>query len=105
MNRGERQVIAEKISSTVRVLELLGFEYEVSGPKNIRSKGNKSPRIVRVKLEDKYPLWVFNSSSGSTWANETNGKPIPQIKSIEDLYVYLKERQSKVKNQSSKKNR
>lgn len=102
MNRDQRQVIAEKISSTVRVLELLGFEYEVSGPKRIRSKGNTSPRIVHVKVEDKHRLWVGNSSSGATWANETNGRPIPQIKSIEDLYEYLKERQSKLKNQGSK---
>ena len=105
MNRGQRQVIAEKISSTVRVLELLGFEYEVSGPKNIRLKGNTSPRIVHVKVEDSQRLWVGNSPGGLTFAFETDGKPIPQIKSIEDLYEYLKERQSKSKNQGSKKNR
>lgn len=45
MNKAQRQVIAEKISSTVRVLELLGLSYEVRAPKNKREKGNSSPRV------------------------------------------------------------
>jgi hypothetical protein len=33
MNAGNRQVIAEKIASTVRVLELLGFhDYQLCAP-------------------------------------------------------------------------
>lgn len=34
MNGKQRQVIAEKVSSTVRALELLEFDYLVNGPKN-----------------------------------------------------------------------
>jgi hypothetical protein len=102
MHTGQRQVIAEKISSTVRVLELLEFEYEVSGPRNERSKENKSPRVVRVNVGEKHRLWVGNSASGKTWAFEPNGKPIPQIKSIEDLYDYLKEKRGKMKKSSIK---
>jgi len=91
MNRVQRQVIAEKISSTVRVLELLGFEYTVDDPKNIRQKGNKSPRVVNVDVGEKYPLRIYNSMRGSTWANEPDGTAIKEIKSIEDLYIYLKD--------------
>jgi len=46
MNKGQRQIIAEKVASTVRVLELLAFNYEVSAPKNKREKGNRSPRVI-----------------------------------------------------------
>lgn len=69
MNKGQQQIIAEKIGSTVRVLELLGFDYEITNPKRIRARGNKSPRIVRVHVGEKKPLWVFNSAEGYTWAN------------------------------------
>ena len=89
MNKAQRQIIAEKVSSTVRVLELLGFDYKVSAPKNKREKGNKSPRVVYVDVGKSQPLRIYNSSSGHTWANEPNGKPIAQVKSIEDLYAYL----------------
>lgn len=90
MNRSQRQVIAEKISSTVRVLELLGFDYEVAKPRNERRNGNRSPRVVYVDVGDRRPLRVYNSASGSTWANSPNGTPIPEVKSIEDLFSYLR---------------
>lgn len=94
MNRGERQVIAEKISSTVRVLELLGFEYEVSAPRNERKKGNRSPRVVYVDLGDG-SMRVYNSVAGYTWANAPDGSPISEVKSAEDLYAYLSRRANK----------
>jgi len=89
MNRGQRQIIAEKISSTVRVLELLGFDYQVSGPKNKREKGNKSPRVIYVNVGKSQALRIYNSAGGYTWANEPNGKPIAAVGSVEDLYEYL----------------
>jgi hypothetical protein len=89
MNREQRQIIAEKISSTVRVLELLGFEYQVSGPKNKREKGNKSPRVVYVNVGAANPLRIYNSVDGHTWANRPDGKPIAEVGSVEDLYGYL----------------
>ncbi len=63
MNISQRQVIAKKISSTVRILELLGFEYTVNDPKNIREKGNKSPRVVNVDVGEKTPLRIYNSKN------------------------------------------
>lgn len=93
MNKGQRQIIAEKVSSTVRVLELLGFDYRVSAPKNKREKGNKSPRVIYVEVGETHPLRIYNSMTGNTWANQPNGKPIAEIGSIEDLYDYLYERQ------------
>lgn len=89
MNKGQRQIIAEKISSTVRVLELLGFEYQVSGPKKRREKGNKSPRVIYVDVGKTQRLRIYNSAGGHTWANEPNGKPIAAVGSVEDLYEYL----------------
>jgi hypothetical protein len=91
MNRGQRQIIAEKVGSTVRVLELLEFNYEVCAPKNKREKGNRSPRVVHVDIGKSQPLRIYNSLGGNTWANEPNGKPIPRVKSIESLYNYLSE--------------
>jgi hypothetical protein len=93
MNSGERQIIAEKVSSTVRVLELLGLDYSVSAPRNVRRKGNRSPRVINVWLGGGKPLRVYNGVGGHTWANEPSGKPIPLIGSVEELYQYLKERQ------------
>lgn len=89
MNIGQRQVIAEKVASTVRVLELLGLEYEVKAPRNKREKGNRSPRVVHVKLKDAPWLRIYNGVNGFTWANRADGKPIPGIGSIEDLYAFL----------------
>jgi hypothetical protein len=88
INKGQRQIIAEKISSTVRVLELLELEYEVSGPKQKREKGNRSPRVVYLKgaLE---PLSIYNSASGYTWVTGPDGKNIPGVKTVEALYAYL----------------
>ena len=52
MNNGQRQVVAEKVSSTVRVLELLGFDYAVLPPKNKRKEVTPSDscesRWVRI---------------------------------------------------------
>jgi hypothetical protein len=89
MNKGQRQIIAEKVASTVRVLELLAFNYEVSAPKNKREKGNRSPRVIYVDVGKSQRLKVYNSVGGNTWANEPNGNPIPEAKSIESLYNYL----------------
>jgi hypothetical protein len=68
MNRAQRQVIAEKISSTVRVLELLGFEYTVPDPRHERVGGNRSPRVIHVDVGEKTRLRVYNGVSGGTWA-------------------------------------
>lgn len=90
MNRGQRQVIAEKVGSTIRVLELLQFEdYGVRAPKNKREKGNKSPRVVWVKVGKSKPMTIYNSTRGHTWANLPNGQPVPGVHSIEELYTYL----------------
>ncbi len=93
MNAGQRQIIAEKVSSTVRVLELLGFEYEVSRFKHERKKGNKSPRVVYVYAGDprsgNLRLRIYNSISGNTWANRGDGTPVKDIGTVEDLYDYL----------------
>ena len=92
MHRGQQRVIAELIASTVRVLELLGFEYEVSGPRNQRRKGNKSPRVVYVQVgKVAGKLRVYNSASGHTWANEADGTPISSVHSIEALHLYLEQ--------------
>jgi len=97
MNAGQRQVIAEKIASTVRVLELLGFNYLVTRPKNERRKGNRSPRVVYVYAGNDYRpedlrLRIYNSASGSTWANKADSSPIGEVHSVEDLHDYLKRR-------------
>ena len=92
MNDGQRQIIAEKISSTIRILELLGFDYEVTDPKIRKEKGNKSPRVVHVMAEGVRILRVYNGIGGRTWAYDYKGRPIPEIKSIEALYAYLDER-------------
>jgi hypothetical protein len=41
MNRGTRQIIAEKVASTVRVLELLGLDYSVGAAQEGESKGQQ----------------------------------------------------------------
>ncbi len=94
MNRGQRQVIAEKISSTVRVLELLGFDYKVCAPRKQREKGNKSPRVVYVEVGNSQELRIYNSAKGNTWANEPDGTPIRGVKSVEDLYSYLSKKKA-----------
>ncbi len=81
MNRGEREVVAEKVSSTVRVLELLGLNYEVGPPKNRRKAGNKSPRVVTVLLPNGKSIRVYNGTRGHTWANHNDGKPVVSVKS------------------------
>jgi len=90
MNRGQRQVIAEKISSTVRILELLEFD-DLPGacPRNKREKGNKSPRVVCVNMGKSKPLLIYNGTRGHTWANQPNGKPVSSVYSIEELHTYL----------------
>lgn len=96
MNKGQRQIVAEKIGSTVRVLELLGFEYVVTAPKNKRKEGNACPRVIYVDVGKSQQLRVYNSIDGHTWANEPSGKPIPQVKSIEELYVYLHKKYKRI---------
>jgi hypothetical protein len=102
MNHGQRQIIAEKISSTVRVLELLGLDYSVAAPKNARKKGNKSPRVIRIRSGDVMGLRIYNSVGGHTWANEASGKPIPHIGSIETLYSYLQSREQRKKKRATR---
>jgi len=91
MNKNERQIIAEKVGSTVRVLELLGFSYEVTGPQRKKEKGNSSPRVIHVDVADTSgkKMRVYNGFNGSTWANQPNGDPISKVKSPEGLYNYL----------------
>lgn len=95
MHVGHRQVVAEKVASTVRVLELLGLEYEVTGPRNQRAKGNKSPRVVTAHLPNGKTIRIYNGIEGHTWAcvdeggAERPGKPIPGIGTIEALHLYL----------------
>jgi hypothetical protein len=89
MNRAQRQVVAEKIGSPIRALELLGLEYEVTPPKNAKEAGNRSPRVVHVRVGHGKPLRVYNGVTGSTWANTGDGKPIAEIKTIETLFSYL----------------
>jgi hypothetical protein len=95
MNSGQRQIIAEKIGSTVRILELLELDYSVSAPKHVRKRGNRSPRVINISVGGKQSLRVYNSISGHTWANEPSGKPIREVGSIEDLYNYLREKRFK----------
>ena len=101
MNVGQRQIIAEKIASTVRVLELLGFQYEVSRFKTARKKGNKSPRVVHVYAGDHRPerlrLRIYNSAAGNTWAYRSDGTPVKDIGTVEDLYDYLSKHPVKLK--------
>jgi hypothetical protein len=82
-------VVPEKISSTIRILELVGFEYSITAPKNKRRKGKASPRVVYVEVGKSHPLRIYNSTNGHTFAHGPNGKPIPEVKSIDDLYDYL----------------
>lgn len=89
MNRGQRQIIAEKVSSTVRVLELLGLNYEVGPPKRERAKGNKSPRVITVRTQSGAVIRVYNGIKGNTWANHEDGTPVAGVKSIEELFFYL----------------
>ena len=93
MNQGQRQIVAEKVASTVRVLELLGLQYQVTPPRKPRKKGNRSPRVIHVATGNGSGLRVYNGIGGNTWAHEkTTGKPIAGVKSIEELYSYLKKR-------------
>jgi hypothetical protein len=96
MNKGERRVIAEQVASTVRVLELLGFQYQVSPPRNERKGGNKSPRVVYVYAGSDFRpedlrLRIYNSAGGHTWANKPDGTPV-DVGTVEDLYDYLASR-------------
>jgi hypothetical protein len=92
LSKAARQVIAEKVSSTIRVLELLEYDYEVTPPRHERRKGNYSPRVVYVKDGTADLLRVYNSIRGDTWANRSDGGlPLP-VHSIEDLYAYLSKR-------------
>ena len=92
MNKNQKQIIAEKIASTVRVLELLGFKYRVTDPVRPKAKGNKSPRVVRIELGGGKEMRVYNGVGGATWAHQPDGKPIAGVKSIEELYDYLRKK-------------
>ena len=91
MNRGHLQIIAEKVSSTIRVLELLQLEYTVSAPKRERVSGNQCPRVVHTKVGSK-SIRIYNSKTGNTWATESDGTPISDVKSVESLHFYLSSR-------------
>jgi hypothetical protein len=101
MHHGRRQIIAEKVSSTVRSLDLLGLDYSVSAPKKTRKKGNRSPRVITIESGIDSGLRIYNGIEGHTWANEATGRPVPGIGNIEDLYAYLRRRQQK-RNKSTK---
>jgi hypothetical protein len=94
VNKGEKRVIAEQVASTVRVLELLGFQYyRVLPPRNERRGGNKSPRVVYVYAgadcsQEDLKLRIYNSAGGHTWANKPDGTPV-DVGSVEELYEYL----------------
>ena len=74
------------------MLQFLEFHaYEVRGPRNMREKGNSSPRVVSVNVGKSRPLLIYNSTRGNTWANQPNGEPVSGVQSIEPLYSYLSE--------------
>jgi hypothetical protein len=89
MNRGQRQVIAEKVSSSVRILELLEMDYTVRTSKRGGKKQPQSPRVIEVSFKRKLSLRIYNNFRGNTWVHKANGSPLPKIKSIESLYNYL----------------
>jgi hypothetical protein len=94
MNIGQRQIIAEKVASTIRVLELLGFEYQVSRARKERKKRNSSPRVVNVyaggeSRPENLRLRIYNNAEGYTWANTADGSPVKEVGSVEELYGYL----------------
>ncbi len=70
MSKKRRQVIAEKIASTVRILELLDLQYEV---RDNKKKDGKSPRVIQAHIDSKRGVLIYNSTGGSTWANRTDG--------------------------------
>ena len=71
---------------------MLSFNYRVTDPVRARSKGNKSPRVVHVELDNGKEMRVYNGFGGATWAHEPGGRPVAGVKSIEDLYAYLRKR-------------
>jgi len=89
VNRGQRQIIAEKVASTVRILELLGLQYRVGPPERNKDKGNASPRVIVVATKQGKELRIYNGKGGNTWAHFAGGKPVKGVKSIEDLYMRL----------------
>jgi hypothetical protein len=89
LSRVARQVVAEKISSTVRVLELIGLDYRVADPKRQKLVGNRSPRVVTVMIGGNDAIRIYNGVKGATWANWSDGEPVRGIGSPEDLYALL----------------
>lgn len=83
------QVVAEKVSSTVRVLELIGLDYRVANPQRQKLAGNRSPRVVTVLIDGLDAMRVYNGVKGATWANWVDGEPVRGIGSPDDLYVLL----------------
>ena len=45
------------------MLELLAFEYEVTGPRNERKNGNSSPRVIYVDVGAENPLRACSRTS------------------------------------------
>ena len=84
----EQEQVTEKIVATVRMLESLGFDYRVTGPKKIRGKGNQYRRIVTVDDGKGGIVAFYNPAKGKTFASGKNGA-IRGVKSIEDFANYL----------------
>jgi hypothetical protein len=84
----EQELVTEKIVATVRMLESLGFDYRVSGPKQIRGKGNQYRRIVTVDVGNGDVVAFYNPAKGKTFASGKHGA-IGGVKSIEDFANYL----------------
>ena len=84
----EQELVTEKIVATVRMLESLGFDYRVTGPKQIRGKGNQYRRIVTVDVGKGEVVAFYNPAKGKTFASEKNGA-LRGVKSIEDFGSYL----------------
>ena len=89
MDKSEREIVTEKVVSTVRMLEGLEFDYCVSGPKQKRKSGNQYDRVVTISLGNGDVLAFYNHATGRTWASGKDG-PVPEVKSIEGLETYLK---------------
>lgn len=84
----EQELVTEKVVDTVRMLESLGFDYQVTGPKQIRGKGNQYRRIVTVDVGQGDVVAFYNPAKGKTFASGKNGA-IRGVKSIEDFANYL----------------
>lgn len=89
MSKSEQEIVTDKIVSTARTLEELGFDYSVTGPKQDRKKGNQYLRIVTIQIGDGQVIAFYNPAKGRTFASDKSGV-IRGVKSIEDLAKHLK---------------